>query len=106
MRIDDNDSMNTPFPQQDILVSLITLAIGLYLVIEAPFLSVMNLAGLFLVGASAGIVVGYRKRKWPGALRWGILIGLVVIGTFCLVVWSGLLPERESPSLPLEYQTP
>ena len=100
MAADANDTQSGRISQLATTVSCIIFFGGLVLTTKAPFLSMANLVGLFFVGASVGIFFGYSQGKWVGSARWGILVGVGLLVVLFLLLWSGIIPETEPPTIP------
>ena len=83
-----------------ILAAITTFGFGIALMRITPALSMFNLIGLFVVGASFGIPFGYAKAKWSGAIGFAFIAGIVLVVALFLLLSSGILPEAEPPPLP------
>ncbi len=83
-----------------VFVSATVFAIGFALFRVTPPLSLFNLIALFVIGSSPGVLFGYARNRWGGAIIGGTVTGIVLIlGLFLLATFE-LLPEREPPPLP------
>ena len=78
-----------------LIAAIITFVFGVVLMRNTPALSLFNLFGLFIVGASLGIPFGYAKAKWSGALGFAFVAGMVLLFGVFLLLSSGLLPEAD-----------
>ena len=85
------------FSVSSIIAVVTTFAFGIALMRITPALSMFNLIGLFIVGASFGIPFGYAKAKWPGALGFAFVVGIVLVFGVFLLLSSGMLPEVDPP---------
>jgi membrane protease YdiL (CAAX protease family) len=92
-----------------ITVACVVLVIGIFFVAVAPFLSALNLAGIILICAVPGALVGYvrnRTDRWGGFFEWGVWSGVTGFVVLYAVLASGLVPEREPPPLPGHERRP
>ena len=85
------------FSLSSILAAVTTFGSGIALMRVTPALSLFNLVGLFIVGASFGIPFGYAKGKWRAAILFAFLAGAFLIGSLILLLCSGVLPEADPP---------
>ena len=89
------------FSLLSVFAAITTFGLGAGLMRVTFALSTFNLIGIFIVGASFGIPVGYAKAKWSGAILFAFFAGTTLIVLLILICMSGVLPENKPPPSPL-----
>jgi hypothetical protein len=78
-------------------VSLVMFSVGAILLFAAPCLSLFSLIAVFLIGSSAGLVIGHRKSGCGGAVAYALAFGVGIIVALVIVI------QIFGPRKPLDY---